>query len=143
MDVLELWQARRWRKLLNLIDHLPRNSFYAQAVSEDPDHMKALQAARDAAGETGPPPPPPLAWWSAEVDAIADLRDSVIELRDTLIRVNVPKEGQNKIPAPKFTIRPGHKPEGRAKFAQANEEQLAKHAKLVGKLLPHKADKGS
>lgn len=102
--------------------------------------MAALEEARKGGGEAGPPPAPPLAWWSAEVDAIADLRDAVLELKDTLVRVNVPKEKQNSIPPINWTRRPGDKRDAAAKkFAQPTEEQYVKHQTLVGKLLPHKA----
>lgn len=30
-----LWCARKWRLLLNLIDHLPRDSFYREALATD------------------------------------------------------------------------------------------------------------
>jgi hypothetical protein len=35
VDLAQLWRQRRWRFLLNLIEHLPRTSAFAEAVAED------------------------------------------------------------------------------------------------------------
>ncbi|MEU4218123.1 hypothetical protein [Actinoplanes sp. NPDC026623] len=35
LDLHELWQQRRWRRLLNVIDALPRNSHFVEALSDD------------------------------------------------------------------------------------------------------------
>jgi hypothetical protein len=43
-----LWRKRRWRYLLSRIDHLPRNSAYVEAVSQDEE------MARQAAGRPAP-----------------------------------------------------------------------------------------
>jgi hypothetical protein len=105
--------------------------------------MAKLAEVRKETGETGPPPPPPLAWWSAEVDALADVRDSILELKDTLLRVNVPKGSQNSIPAINWTRRPGDDRGKATKFAEPTVDQEAKHRVLVSKLLPHKAQESS
>lgn len=38
----ELWRSRQWRKLLNLIDHLPMGSFYNEARGDDEELAQLL-----------------------------------------------------------------------------------------------------
>jgi hypothetical protein len=138
IDPAELWQARRWRYLLNLIDHLPRNSYYSQAVMNDPEHMAMLERVKSRGG-SGPKPLPPLATWSPEVDMGATINDSLLALKDALIRSNVPKDKQNSIPEIVWTPRPGvqSKPE-RSQIAR--EEAEARHKRAVSLFLPQSAD---
>lgn len=79
IDPGALWRSREWRKLLNLIDHLPQNTWYQAAVSEDVEHQEMLLEAREAAKDNGTPnegpPAPSLAVWSPEVDKLAELID--------------------------------------------------------------------
>jgi hypothetical protein len=136
-DVGTLWRSRRWRRLLNLIDKLPRNTHYHQAVLADPEHLAMLDRVR-AKGDPGPAPLPPLATWSAEVDMGANIRDAILELKDVLVRVNTDKKNQGKLKPVTWTARPG-----RAQTSDlstlSSDEKLQTHARLVGKLLPHKA----
>lgn len=73
-DVGELWRARRWRLLLNLIDHLPPWSHYGAAVADDEDYASAA-LAREAK-----PQPPSVAEWTPLVDAVNALVDRVGDL---------------------------------------------------------------
>lgn len=126
--------------MLNLIDHLPRHSFYSQAVADDPEHMEMLERAKSS-GDSGPAPLPPLAWWTPEVDAIATVNDTLLLVKDVLVRVNVEASKQGSIPQPEFTPRPGRRKPGtspKAKLSKA--EQEAKHARNVARLLPPKPD---
>jgi hypothetical protein len=133
-----LWRARRWRRLLNLIDHLPRNSFYSQAVMNDPEHMEMLDRVKSKGG-SGPKPLPPLATWSYEVDMLATVNDSVLMLKDALVRSNLPKDKQNAVPPIEWTPRPGRQVE-MSKSKISREEQQARHKKAVSLFLPDKAD---
>jgi hypothetical protein len=78
-----LWRSRRWRFLLNLIDHLPQNTWYHAAVSTDVDHAMMLLRAQDEAkrrGDTPPPSGPSMASWSPEVDVGHKILDATKEV---------------------------------------------------------------
>lgn len=143
-DLVRLWQGRRWRRLLNLIDHLPRHSYYSDAVANDEEHARLLakaQAERKAQGEEEKPWSPPMTMFTPEVTAIADLIDSVAAMHHTLRLVN--SDPKKKQPAPPEPYRrPVTALAGATKRAQF-EARKAKHEALVARLLPHKkqADK--
>lgn len=139
-DVGVLWRSRRWRRLLNLIDKLPRNTHYHQAVLADPEHLAMLDRVR-AKGDPGPAPLPPLATWSAEVDKLADVIDAIKHLEDTQIRLKTSKADQGKIKAPNWTPRPGRETPVED-IALSQQEKDRRHRALVGQLLPHKAQPG-
>lgn len=67
MDLAVVWRSRRWRRLLNLIDGLPRNSHVRHAQAHDADVAEA-QA-------TLPVPDPvdytvPFTEWSPETELL-------------------------------------------------------------------------
>lgn len=136
-DVGELWRSRRWRRLLNLIDKLPRNTHYHQAVLADPEHMAMLDRVRGR-GDPGPAPLPPLATWSAEVEMGASIRDAILHLEDTLVRTKVDKKNQNKIKPIDWTPRPGREKQVDTTVLPQQERE-DRHRRLVGKLLPDRA----
>jgi len=64
-----LWQGRRWRHLLNLIDHLPQHSFFAEAVSLD-DELAASML-----DTPGAPPDERMSHWTPELAVLAAMFD--------------------------------------------------------------------
>lgn len=104
----------------------------------DPEHMEMLDRVKSQGG-SGPKPLPPLATWSSEVDMLANVNDTLLMLKDALIRSNVPKDKQNSVPPVVFTPRPGRQAAtDRSKISR--EEQQARHAKAVALFLPDKAN---
>lgn len=79
----DLWRARQWRRLLNLIDHLPQHTYYHAAVAMDEEHARMIVEAERAAKARGEEPPtsagPSMATWSPEVDKLVMLLDAVKE----------------------------------------------------------------
>lgn len=69
MDLGELWRARKWRKLLNLIDRLPRWSLFQEAKANDPE------IARQLVGVELPEYQHRFSEWTPEREAIASLYD--------------------------------------------------------------------
>lgn len=134
-----MWRARRFRRLLNLIDHLPRNTYYSQAVMNDPEHMAMLDRVKEQ-GDPGPPPLPPLATWSAEVDMGATINDSIQQLMDALIRSNVDKAHQKSVPPIKWTPRPGRPVDSVKKDMLTPEEKKARHQRAVELFKPRPVD---
>ena len=76
MDLGELWGARKWRKLLNLIDQLPGNTRLAEAISNDEEHVEAIIAAREHSDSSGPSGPP-LSEYNPMVERLDRLIDAV------------------------------------------------------------------
>lgn len=120
-DLRELWQSRRWRLLLNLIDHLPRHSYYSEAVANDPEHAAMIARSRaeaEANGEEKKPYSPPMTIWTPEVGAIADLIDAVNGVKHVIQVVNSDPKGRKPQPPQAYP---------RPKTALQNAVQRAKH----------------
>lgn len=82
-DLADLWQRRRWRFLLNLIEHLPGDSHYLAAVAND-----------DELAEQAPEPkpgPPPLHTWTPEVDKLTLIADRLGEVVAAVYSTNAKK----------------------------------------------------
>lgn len=128
-----LWRSREWRKLLNLIDHLPQNTWYQAAVSEDVEHQEMLLDAREAAEKNGTPhdgpPSPSLAIWSPEVDKLAELIDVSRAVYAATVKAGggKPKDPQ-PVPRPKSAMES-------AKLRRRKRE----HDALVSRLVPSRA----
>lgn len=137
VDPGALWRARRWRYLLNLIDRLPRHSYYYEAVANDEEHAKMLakaMASREA-GDGGPKGPP-IHTWTPEVSALTEVLDAVRNVAYTVAAVNSTK----RIEPPKPAQRPVTALD-RLMKRERHEARQATHQKLVARLLPHKAGK--
>ena len=139
VDLTDLWRARRWRFLLNLIDHLPRHTYYSEAVSNDPEHARMLaeamaKRAEEADGESGPSGPP-MHIWSPEVSALTDLTDAVRRVEYAIVATNSEKGKGPKPPEPlPRPVSMLDRERKRSEYAR----RKAKHDKLAARLLPHK-----
>lgn len=135
VDLGEMWRSRRWRTLLDLIDHLPSHSWYSSAVSSDEEHaaMIAESLARRTEEGERTPTGPSMVSWTPEVAAITTVADAVRRVEYTLGRVNGSKE---KPPEP--LPRPSTPLEAAIKRVKFNDRK-AKHDALAKRLLPHKA----
>jgi hypothetical protein len=130
-----LWRARRWRYLLNLIDHLPRNTYFSQAVASDEEHTRMMLEAQQRAGGEKGEYHPPLAQWSQEAGMLADLIDEVRALR--YITTLAAGDGNNR---PKPPV-PYTRPENAA--AKIKEDmRRERHEALVARMLPNRTDGG-
>lgn len=94
----ELWRSRQWRKLLNLIDHLPQNTYYAAEVSTDIDHaVMLLKAQQRAKSEGKAGKAPSMATYSPEVERLDKVIDKLSELAYITAKAN---QGNPKKPDP-------------------------------------------
>lgn len=73
IDPLELFHARRWRRLRSLILHLPRTSLTREAMVQDDEMVAELLRANPSAAE--PSRHPRFADFSPEVEALSDITD--------------------------------------------------------------------
>lgn len=139
-DLGELWRSRRWRHLLNLIDHLPSHTYYSETVSNDEEHAAMLakaEAARRKSGEEPQEWAPPLRTWTPEVDTLTKILDAINGLKYVTIAANSEK---GKAPKPP---EPAPRPRTAIDIARKRAEydrRMVKHKSLVARLLPHKAE---
>lgn len=102
----DLWRARKWRCLLNLIDHLPQNTHYHHALMNDPEHAKRVAEHKAAHPEQEKKYSPPWHVWSPEYEALQGVIDELRILRATLVGVNGGKPGKPELtPKPTSEIR--------------------------------------
>lgn len=134
-DLGDLWRRRRWRTLLDVLDHLPSHSWYNATVSNDPEHAKMVAAsiaARKDAGEETEKTGPHLTTWTPEASLLTSLIDAVRNVSYTVAATNGAKTEQ-PAPAP----RPQTALEIAIKRAEY-ERRKAKHEALADRLLPNR-----
>lgn len=137
VDLGELWRSRRWRTLLDLIDHLPAHSWYSATVSMDEEYaaMMAEQIlARQDAGEEKESSGPSLTTWTPEVSYLARIEDAV---RYTAWATFAAQAGKAAGEPPKPGPRPITPLERALKQAEHRKRKAA-HEALVARVLPKK-----
>ena len=136
-DLGELWRARRWTKLLDVIDRLPAHSWYNAAVSNDEEHARMMAesyAARKRDGDqdsTGPS----LTTWTPEVSVMTNVLDAVRRVEHA---VYASQHGKKAGDPPKAVPRPVTALE-RAMRKAEHDRRKKVHEDLVARVLPHKA----
>lgn len=127
IDLGQLWRARRWRKLLNLIDQLPRDSHYVEAQLDD-EELAALMLTLPA-----PAASRRMSEWTPEVEALAVVIDRLTEV----IAVQIAAAGGT---APTFQayLRPAT-----AADRVRARERMANHRALVARLIPTSREEDS
>lgn len=138
LDLGELWRARRWVKILDVLDRLPAHSWYSASVSMDEEHAKmiadSIMAQVEATGEKPKEKGPALTSWSPEVAAITTLTDAVNGVRYAVI---ASASGGKAGEPPKPLARPRTPLETALALAE-HRRRKAKHEALAARLLPHK-----
>ncbi len=134
LDVGELWRARRWMKLLDIIDRLPSHSHYAAAVAMDEEHARLL-AESMASQPRGKSRGPSLTSYTPEVAILTSILDALRHNSYVTAAVQVGKKaGQPPQPSPR--------PETALERALQEAEYRRKektHNALVARMLPNKA----
>lgn len=126
-----LWRDREWGRLMTLVDHLPANTHYHAALSQDEEHARMLVEAETQSKKDGtwrePSKHPSMTSWSPEVAAITAVTDAVNHLAYVFGKAN----GGSGNP-PKPLPRPTSVMEKVRLRTRA-----AAHAILVRRMLPH------
>lgn len=120
-----LWRKRRWRLLLNLIDHLPRNSYFVEALLNDEEF--AEQVIDMPVSEV---PVERLSEWSPVREALARVEDAV---RGVSVAVLAAAGAEPP------SIAPAVRPITAADRARARRRR-AEHETLVSRVLPGRGD---
>jgi hypothetical protein len=123
-------QKKRWRFVLNLIDHLPRHSAYGDALANDED----LAAQYGDEVEDGEPAAPSFAEWTPQVALLSDIADLL-----ALIRTEVWQLAGQKS-APKFTPMP--RPISAVERTEAMRRQHAREDMLAALFPARDEDEG-
>jgi hypothetical protein len=116
--------------MLELIDRLPRDTYYWQVITQDPEHAEMLVEAQERAEREGKKmsAAPPMSTWSAEVEGLAAVGDKLSVIAHILKVVNGDKQSQ----PPKPALRPETAmPSIKRKHRQEQHDKLA--ARLLGR----------
>lgn len=125
MDLATEWRGRRWRRLLNLIDRLPRNSGYVEAVAND--DLVAEQIL-DRPQPEGEKPQRRMSEYSADVEMLSVIADRLSEMINVLAAVNGAKPGPMQ-----------HAPRPVTALERVRERRrVTKHRAIVARVLPRK-----
>lgn len=93
-----LWGERRWRELLNLINHLPPNSHFNEALTSDREVMVAMarieEKRREAGVESEKPTGPRVSQVSEEARRLGEVVSSLRYLAKVVIAASPKSKGQ-------------------------------------------------
>lgn len=128
LDLATEWRSRRWRRLLNIIDHLPRNSAYREAVAEDEDLARQLLKVKPPDDDAVPVRR--MSDWSAEVEMLTAVLDRLGELVQAVAALGGAKPRR---------VQPAPRPVTAFERVRRNR-RADQHRALVSRVLPHKRD---
>jgi len=138
LDLGELWRARKWQTLLDIIDRLPSHSHYTATMANDEEYAAMVaktMAERKARGEdTAKDDGPALTSWTPELAMLTNLLDAINGVRYAVVAVQAGKKAGDP---PKPARRPQTALERAMRRAEFNRRQAA-HEALVARVLPHK-----
>lgn len=98
-DLIELFEGGRYAFTLNLIDHLPRSSHYAEALLSDEDYAEAVADLPRPRAEV------PVHEWTPELEALAAIVDRLADVANTVIASAGGKPGRvERYPRPVTAI---------------------------------------
>lgn len=125
-----LWRERRWRLLLNLIDHLPRDSYYVEARADDEELAGEVLDLTDALGEAAVPKAR-LSEFDPMVERLTDLYDRMGDLIAAVVAAAGAKPPKvQRAPRPETAAE-------RLRKARDQRQRHETHAALVAALLPN------
>lgn len=138
LDLGEEWRARRWRRLIDVIDRLPAHSHFSAAIANDEEYAEFAAKAAAERGETRPGAKsddgPPLTTWTPEVAIMTQVLDAVNQVRYAVIAVQAGKKAGDP---PKPARRPQTAFERAFRRAEFDRRKAA-HESLVARVLPRK-----
>lgn len=137
-DLGDLFRARRWRYLLNLVDRLPGHSYYSEAVANDEEHARLIAQAEAEREESKKKSHPPLRTWTPEMAALTAIIDA-LNVQTYVMKALKAERGKagsppEALPRPETAI-------DRARKEATWEKRVERHQSLADRLLPHKRSK--
>lgn len=125
MDLAKEWQSRRWRRLLNVIDRLPRHSAYFEALCDDEEMAEHL-ARQPEPKDTKPRRR--MSEWNATVELLTAVLNRLGELTQAVAALGGAKP--RKVPSAPYPVT--------AIERIRNRKRQDKHRSLVARVLPGK-----
>lgn len=119
------WRARRWRKLLDLIDQLPRSSRLIEAMAAD---MELAEEIVKSSGDDDPLPRRRVSEYTPEVELLSMIFDRLGDVVQTQLAVHGVKPKK---------LQPAPRPVTALQKAK-NNQRKERHLSLVAQLLPQK-----
>lgn len=127
MDLAKEWRSRRWKRLLRIIDQLPAHSRLAEARLDDEQVAEQILAFEDK--HPNAKPSRRVSDFTPEVDLLSTLVDRVGELTQAVVAAaGAQPRKVTPVPRPKTAV-------DRVRARRS----LAKHRRLVARVLPHRA----
>lgn len=141
LDLGDMWRARRWQTLLDVLDRLPGHSWFSAAIANDEDHAAMMYDSimarpnrtnesmnKDSKG-------PDLTTFTPEVAALTNVLDAVRHVGYTVAAVQAgAKAGDPPPPAPRPTTALE-----RAMKRADHDRRKQRHDALAARMLPHKS----
>lgn len=138
LDLGEEWRARRWGRLIEIIDRLPGHGHFSAAVANDEEHAEMVAKAAAERGETRPgargDSGPSLIGWSPEVAMQARILDAINNVRYAVIAA---QHGKKAGDPPKPIQRPVTALEKAFRLAEHRRRRAA-HEELAARVLRRK-----
>jgi hypothetical protein len=122
LDLATEWRSRRWRRLLGIIDQLPRDSRYVEAVTQD-EQLAERWADRKEKSDTGPKRR--MADWSVQVELLTAILNRLGEATQAIAALGGAKP-RKVPPAPVPTT---------AMDRIRNRKRFEKHKALAARVL--------
>lgn len=113
-----MWRTRRWRRLLNIIDHLPRTSHFVAAMADD-DELAEQLPEPDGDGS------PPLTEYSPVVERLDLIVDRLGEVVTAVVNTVAKK--------PRKPPRPQRRPQTARDRARLKRRKM-RHALILQRL---------
>ncbi len=124
LDLATEWRSRRWRRLLNIIDRLPRDSAYMEAVADDEEVAEQMLRRRDSGEDKQPRRR--LSDWSPTVEILTTIVDRIGEL--TQVAAALGGARPSKLPRGPYPVT--------AFDRVRNRRRVDNHRSLVSRVLP-------
>jgi len=124
LDLATEWRSRRWRRLLNIIDRLPRHSAYVEALTDDEEFAEAMLAQGIPPGKATRR----LADWSPTVELLTGILDRLAEVTQAIAASRGVK--------PRKIVRAPHPVTALDRIRQRRRYET--HRSVVARVLPHK-----
>ncbi len=121
-----MWQSRRWRHLLNIIDQLPRHSAFGEALTND-EELAHEVAKRRKHDDSGRAPSRSMRDFTVEVELLSVVADRIAELIQAVAATKGAKAKQNPIRMPRPVT---------ALQRVTAQRRRAKHDSVVARVLP-------
>ncbi len=128
LDLATEWRSRRWRRLLNVIDNLPRDSRYFEARVNDEQMVEQILAVEDKTAAGNAQPTRRMADWSAQVELLTAILNRLSEVAQGIAALGGAKPRQ---------VPPAPMPTTAFEIVRARM-RTRKHEALVSRLLPQR-----